>query len=138
MLSKFSVRRPVTVVMIILIVMLIGSVSLTKLPIDLLPSIEFPVAVVSTTYSGVGPEEIETLISKPLEDVLTTVGDIDSIQSISREGSSLVILQFDFGTDMEFAALEMREKIDLVKGYLPEDASNPTVFKFDPNAIPIM
>jgi HAE1 family hydrophobic/amphiphilic exporter-1 len=124
--------------MIVLIVVLIGSVSLSKLPIDLLPSIEYPIAVVSTTYSGVGPEEMENLITKPLEDVLTTVQDIDSIQSISREGSSLVILQFDFGIDMEFAALEMREKIDMVKAYLPEGASSPAVFKFDPNAIPIM
>lgn len=138
MLSRFAVRRPVTIVMIIMIVMLIGSVSLSLLPIDLLPSIEFPIAVVSTTYSGVGPEEMETLITRPLEDVLTTVENIDSIQSYSMEGSSLVILQFDFGTDMEFAALEMREKIDMVKGYLPDDASNPTVFKFDPNAMPIL
>ncbi|MBV1757418.1 MAG: efflux RND transporter permease subunit [Dethiosulfatibacter sp.] len=138
MLSRFSVKRPVTIVMIVLIVVLIGSVSLSKLPIDLLPSIEYPVAVVSTSYSGVGPEEIETLVTRPLEDVLTTVENIDSIRSISSEGSSLIILQFNFGTDMEFAALEMREKIDLVKGFLPEDARNPTVFKFDPNAIPIM
>jgi HAE1 family hydrophobic/amphiphilic exporter-1 len=138
MLSRFAVKRPVTIVMIIMIVMLVGSVSLSLLPIDLLPSIEFPIAVVSTTYSGVGPEEMETLITKPLEDVLTTVENIDSIQSYSMEGSSLVILQFDFGTDMEFAALEMREKIDLVKGYLPEDSSSPTVFKFDPNAMPIL
>lgn len=138
MLSRFAVKRPVTIIMIIMIVMLVGSVSLSLLPIDLLPSIEFPIAVVSTSYSGVGPEEMETLITKPLEDVLTTVENIDSIQSYSMEGSSLVILQFDFGTNMEFAALEMREKIDLVKAYLPDDASNPTVFKFDPNAMPIL
>lgn len=138
MFSRFAVRRPVTIVMIILIVILIGSVSLSMLPIDLLPSIEFPIAVVSTSYSGVGPEEMETLITKPLEDVLTTVENIDTIQSYSFEGASLIVLQFDFGTDMDFAALEMREKIDLVKGYLPEDSTSPTVFKFDPNAMPIM
>ncbi len=138
MLSKFAVRRPVTIIMMILIVILIGSVSLSMLPVDLLPSIEFPIAVVSTSYSGVGPEEMETLITRPLEDVLTTVENIDSMQSYSFEGASLIVLQFDFGTDMDFAALEMREKIDLVKGYLPEDSTSPTVFKFDPNAMPIL
>jgi hydrophobic/amphiphilic exporter-1 (mainly G- bacteria), HAE1 family len=138
MFSKFSVNRPVTITMIVLIIVLIGTVSLTKLPIDLLPSIEYPVAVVLTNYSGVGPEEMENLITRPLEDVLTTVENIDSIQSISREGMSLVILQFNFGTNMEFASLEMREKIDMVKGFLPDGANDPTVFKFDPNAIPIM
>ncbi|MBG0765429.1 MAG: efflux RND transporter permease subunit, partial [Tissierellales bacterium] len=125
MISKFSVRRPVTILMIILIVILIGVVSLTELPIDLLPNIEFPIAVVSTSYPGVSPEEIENLVTKPLENSLTTVGNIDTLTSISSEGSSLIILQLEFGTDMDFAALEMREKIDMVKGFLPEGASDP-------------
>jgi len=138
MISKFSVRRPVTILMIILIVILIGVVSLTELPIDLLPNIEFPIAVVSTSYPGVSPEEIENLVTKPLENSLTTVGNIDTLTSISSEGSSLIILQLEFGTDMDFAALEMREKIDMVKGFLPEGASDPNVFKFDPTAMPVM
>jgi len=138
MISKFSVRRPVTILMIILIVILIGVVSLTELPIDLLPNIESPIAVVSTSYPGVSPEEIENLVTKPLENSLTTVGNIDTLTSISSEGSSLIILQLEFGTDMDFAALEMREKIDMVKGFLPEGASDPNVFKFDPTAMPVM
>ena len=107
MISKFSVRRPVTILMVILIVILIGVVSLTELPIDLLPNIEFPIAVVSTSYSGVSPEEIENLVTRPLENSLTTVANIDTLTSISSEGSSLIILQLEFGTDMDFAALEM-------------------------------
>ncbi|MFZ7132916.1 MAG: efflux RND transporter permease subunit [Eubacteriales bacterium] len=138
MLTKFSVRRPVTILMIILIVILIGVVSLTELPIDLLPNIEFPIAVVSTSYSGVSPEEIENLITRPLENSLTTVENIDTLTSISSEGSSLILLQLEFGTDMDFAALEMREKIDMVKGFLPDGASDPRVFKFDPTAMPVM
>lgn len=138
MISRFSVRRPVTILMIILIVILIGVVSLTELPIDLLPDIEFPIAVVSTSYSGVSPEEMENLVTKPLENTLTTVGNIDTLTSISSEGSSLIILQLEFGTDMDFAALEMREKIDMVKGFLPGGASDPNVFKFDPTAMPVM
>lgn len=138
MLSKFSVKRPITILMIIFIVILIGFVSLTKLPIDLLPKIEMPIAIVQTSYSGVGPQEIEKLVTRPLEESLSTVDNIESISSMSTEGSSMVILQFDFGTDMDFASLKMREKIDVVKGYLPEDATDPMVFKFDPNAMPIM
>lgn len=138
MLSKFSVKKPITILMIIFIVILIGIVSLSKLPIDLLPNIEMPIAIVQTSYSGAGPQEIEKLVTKPLEESLSTVNNIDKISSISTEGSSLVILQFNFGTDMDFAALEMREKIDIIEGYLPDDTSDPMVLKFDPNAMPIM
>lgn len=138
MLSKFSVKRPVTILMIILMVVLIGAVSFDRLPIDLLPEIEYPIIIVHTSYNGVGPQEIEKLITRPLEEVLTTVDNIDTISSTSSEGSSLVIIQLDFGSDMDFAALEVREKIDLVAGYLPEDASDPMVLKFDPDSLPIM
>ncbi|MFZ5968984.1 MAG: efflux RND transporter permease subunit [Bacillota bacterium] len=137
-LSSLSVKRPVTVIMFTLIVIILGSVSLSKLPIDLLPQIEVPVAIVSTSYSGVGSQEIEELITRPIEGAVATVGEIKNVSSISSEGSSLVIAEFNFGTDMEFASLEMREKVDMVKGALPEDASDPMVIKIDPNAQPII
>lgn len=137
-LSKLSVKRPVTVLMITFIIILLGSVSLSRLPIDLLPKIEVPVAIVSTSYSGVGPQEIEKLITQPVEEALATVNDIKSISSISSEGNSIVIAEFNFGVDMDFASLEMREKIDMVKGFLPDDASEPMVLKIDPNALPII
>ena len=137
-LSEISVRRPVTVLMMVLIVLILGFVSFTKIPLDLMPEMEIPVAVVSTTYSGVGPQEIEKLITQPLEEAVGTTENIDSLDSISREGSSLIITQFDFGIDMESAALELREKIDMVKARLPEDAGDPMVFKFDPSSMPIM
>ncbi|MGF7058897.1 efflux RND transporter permease subunit [Brassicibacter mesophilus] len=137
-LSGLSVRRPVTILMVTLIVVLFGVVSLNRLPIDLLPKIEVPVAIVSTSYSGVGPQEIEKLITKPLEQAIATVGNIETISSTSSEGNSIVIAQFNYGTDMDFASLEMREKVDLVKGYLPDEASTPMVIKIDPNAMPII
>ncbi|AOT69712.1 efflux RND transporter permease subunit [Geosporobacter ferrireducens] len=137
-LSSISVKRPVTIVMMTLIVVVLGVISLTRIPIDLMPKIEVPVAIVSTTYSGVGPQEIEELITRPLENAVATVSGIDSLQSISTEGSSLVIAQFDFGTDMDNVALEMREKVDMVKGMLPSDANTPMVMKIDPNAQPII
>jgi len=137
-LSKIAVKRPVTIAMVTFIVIILGAVSLSKLPIDLFPEIEVPVAVVSTSYSGVGSQEMEELITKPIEEAVATVSSIENISSRSSEGSSLVIAEFDYGTDMDFAALDMREKVDMIKGLLPDDASNPMVLKIDPNAFPII
>ena len=137
-LSKFSVKKPVTITMMVLVVVLLGAISLTRLPIDLFPEFEVPVAIVSTSYSGAGPEEIENLITRQIEGAVSTVGSIDTVSSISSEGSSIVIAQFNFGVDMDNAALEMREKVDLVEGFLPEDSTEPMVLKIDPNAMPII
>ena len=132
-----SVKRPVTVLMFVFIVIILGMVSLPRIPMDLLPEMEIPVAVVSTTYQGVGPQEMEELITKPLEETLGTTENLDTMTSISSEGSSMIVLSFDFGVDMNFATMDMREKIDTVKGYLPEDATEPLVFKYDPSNMPI-
>ena len=117
--------------MIVLAVMMIGAVSLSGLHLDLMPEMDLPVAVVFTGYTGSAPQEMENLITRPLEEVLGTVSNINSISSISSMGNSIVIAEFEMGTDMDFASLEMREKIDMVRGYLPEDASDPTVLKID-------
>lgn len=137
-ISNLSVNRPVTVMMLMLIVVLLGMVSLTRLGLDLYPKINIPVAIVSTTYSDAGPREIENLISRPLEGALSTVSGVTNITSRSSEGSSLVILEFDFGIDMDQASLEIREQVDRIKSFLPDGADNPNVFKIDPNALPIM
>ncbi len=137
-ISELSVRRPVTILMMVLIILTLGVVAYSKLQVDLYPEIEVPVAIVSTGYDGVGPQEIETLISKPLEQSLSTVSNIKAISSVSMEGSSIVIVEFDFGVDMDFASLEIREKVDQVKRFLPEDAETPLVIRIDPNAFPIM
>ncbi|MBN2260152.1 MAG: efflux RND transporter permease subunit [Clostridiales bacterium] len=137
-ISNISINRPVTVIMLTLIVILLGVVSLLNLSVDLYPEINVPVAIVSTSYSGAGPQEIENLVTRPLEGSLATVSGLTDITSQSSEGNSIVILMFDFGIDMESAALEMREKVDMVKTFLPDDATAPRVFKIDPNAMPIM
>jgi len=137
-LSEIAVKRPVTVLMMVFVILIMGFVSFTKIPLDMMPEIEIPIAVVSTSYQGVGPQEIEKLITQPLEEVVGTTANIDSLQSISREGSSMIIAQFAFGTDMNDAALELREKVDMAKGYMPDGAGDPMVFKFDPTAMPIM
>lgn len=138
MLPRFSVKKPVTITMMVLIVILLGVVSFSKLNIDLLPSMELPYAMVQTTYSGAGPEEIENLITKPLEQTLATVDNIEGIFSFSNEGSSIVLMEFDFSTDMDDTMLQMREKIDTIKGFLPDGTTAPIVMKMDPNSMPII
>ncbi|MGB4552830.1 MAG: efflux RND transporter permease subunit, partial [bacterium] len=137
-LADFSLKRPVTVLMLVIVVIIMGTVSLTRVGLDLLPEMNLPIAAVITEYRGVGPEEIETLITRPLEETLGTVTNVKEISSITSSGSSIVLLEFNMGTNMDFAALEMREKIDLIGGWLPEDAGQPLVFKFDPSMMPVM
>jgi len=137
-LPKLAVKRPITILMVTLAVLLLGFISLTRLPIDLLPNLELPVMAVSVSYQGVGPQEIESLISIPLEESIGTVNGIESITTRSSEGNSLLIAQFAFGTDMSQAALELRERVDTVKAFLPEDASSPIVLQIDPDSLPII
>ncbi len=135
---QLAVKKPITTVMLMLVIVILGLTSLSRLPIDLLPALEIPVAVVSVTYPGVGPEEMEKLITAPLEEVLGTVSNIKNVSSRTSEGSSLVIAEFNFGTDMNFAALEMREKVDMVRRFFPSEVSAPMVMRIDPNALPIL
>ena len=137
-LSRIAVNRPITTLMIVLIVIVLGVVSLGRLNIDLLPDMAFPAAVVVTSYEGVGPQEIESLVTRPVEEALGTVENVESITSLSQQGMSLVIAEFDWGTDMDFATLDIREKIDLFKGFFPDGVDNPMIFKFDPAIMPIM
>jgi HAE1 family hydrophobic/amphiphilic exporter-1 len=137
-ITDFSIKRPLTIAVLVTVVLILGGVSLSRLNIDLYPEMNLPVAAVITDYPGAGPQEVENLITRPLESVLGTVSDLDSIQSVSSTGNSLVIVFFNWGTDMNFAALQMREKVDLIKSYFPDDAGNPTVFKMDPNMLPIL
>jgi HAE1 family hydrophobic/amphiphilic exporter-1 len=124
--------------MCVLIVLVLGGVSLSKIPVDLMPNISFPIAIVSTEYSGVAPQEVETIVTKNIENAIATVNNIKSVQSTSSEGRSIVIAEFNSGTDMDFATLQMREKVDMIKGYLPDDIGSPLVMKIDPNMLPIV
>jgi HAE1 family hydrophobic/amphiphilic exporter-1 len=137
-LSRLSIKRPVAVLMAVCVAMLLGVVSLSNLAVDLFPQLNIPVAVVVTTYPGAGPQEVEKLITQPLEGAISTVSSIEAVSSQTAEGVSMVIAQFDWGTDMDFATLEMREKVDGVRARLPDGASTPTVFKADPAAMPVL
>jgi len=137
-ISDVAVRRPVAVTMIFLIIILLGMVSMSKLNMDLLPQLDLPMAVAMTDYAGAGPEEVENLVTKPIESMLGTVNGIKNINSTSSMGNSMVFVEYAWGTDMNFAVNQMREKIDIISPYFPADAGKTTLFKMDPNLMPIM
>jgi HAE1 family hydrophobic/amphiphilic exporter-1 len=124
--------------MISFVVMLLGAISLTRLPVDLMPESEFPSITVRVNYAGVGPLEMEELVTRPVEQAVSAIAGLEQVNSNSNEGSSMVRLQFAWGTDLSEAADEVRTRIDRIRGRLPEDADAPSVFKFDSNAMPIM
>ncbi len=135
-LSEISIRRPVAVLMVMLIVVLLGVVSYTNLNIDLLPKITPPVAAVITTFRGASANEVADLVTVPLESVAVTTSGIKDIMSISQEGVSIIVLTFEWGQDMSEARSDITQKLELVP--LPEDASKPTIMKFDPTLLPVM
>jgi len=137
-LTRVAVDRPVTTVMFFLILILISMVSLSRLPIDLMPDIVFPAVNVVVTYEGAAPEEIETLIVRPLEEAMGSINNVEEITSESSEERGRVQLEFTWGTDLDVATNDIRERLDRIRNILPEDADPPVLFKFDPNMIPIL
>jgi hydrophobic/amphiphilic exporter-1 (mainly G- bacteria), HAE1 family len=126
------------VAMIFIAVILLGVISYLRLPRELFPPITYPQLTVVTNYENAAPEEIETLITKPVEEACSSVNNVKRISSTSKEGVSLVMLEFGWGTSMDFAALNVREKIDLVKEKLPREAEDPVVMKFNPFELPVL
>jgi len=137
-LPRFAVRRPVTMTMIFLGLALLGVTSWFQMPQELFPAISYPQVTVATRYAHAAPEEMEMLVTTPLEEALGTVSRIKNIRSISREGLSLVMVQFEWGTDMDFAALHVREKVERAKNKLPEDVEESIVLKFNPFQLPVL
>lgn len=137
-ISELSIKRPVTIIMMMLIVVVLGVVSFMRVPIDLMPSLEVPIAIVVTSYEGAGPQEVENFVTRNVENALGSVNNMKSIQSQTSEGTSVVIVEFNDGTDMDFATLQMREKIDMIRGFLPDGTNDPMVLKMDPNMLPIV
>ena len=124
--------------MIILAFAVIGLYSLSDLGIDMFPDIEFPFVMVMTIYPGAGPEEVETLISKPIEEEVGSINGIKNIQSVSQEGLSFVFIEFQYGVEVDIAGIDVKEKVDAIKYLLPKDIEAPSISKFDFNAIPIV
>lgn len=137
-LTELTVKRPVTTLMFFLGIVLLGFVSLRELSVDLLPNISYPRLSVVTQYQGVAPEEIETLITTPLEAAVSRIPGLRRVESVSKEGVSFMTLEFSWGTDMDFAMLHTREKLDGAQHQLPEDVEEPTIIPLDPQSRPIM
>jgi HAE1 family hydrophobic/amphiphilic exporter-1 len=137
-LARMAVDRPVTMYMFYIAVILLGAVSLRELSVDLLPDISYPRLSVITNYPGVAPEEVETLITAPLESAVSRIPGLRRVESVSKEGVSLLTLEFDWGTNMDFTMLHTREELDNAKDRFPEDADSPTIIPLDPQSRPIM
>lgn len=133
--SKISVKRPVTTLMVIFVILAFGLMSLMNLKVDLMPNMNIPIVVVITSYDGAGPEEIKSLVTEPMEEQCAAINGMDTITSTSSNGMSMVMIQFDYDVDIDVAASDVREKIDLVKYSLPDDASDPVVMKIDINSM---
>ncbi|MEW6195050.1 MAG: efflux RND transporter permease subunit [Bacteroidota bacterium] len=137
LLTKFSIKRQITLVMIYAVVIFFSFFSFSQLKIDFFPDITFPFAGVITSYSGVGPDDIENLITRPIEEAVSSVKNIEKVSSQSFKGSSIVMLEFKYGTEMDKAENDIRKNLDYIRDYLPTDATEPIVFVFDPSMMPI-
>ncbi|WP_027965244.1 efflux RND transporter permease subunit [Halalkalibacillus halophilus] len=133
-----SIKRPVGVVMIVLAILAMGFISFRSLSVDLYPDIDLPIAVVATNYDGAAPQEVEELVSRPIEQSVSTIEGVEMVQTQSQPGSSLVIMMFSTGTNLDNALLNVRESIDQVSAALPSGAQSPSVLRFDPQQLPVM
>lgn len=135
---KNSVKRPITTLLIFVGLMVFGLYSLVQLPVDLYPEIELPAITVLTQYDGASASDIETNITKPVEDAMSSISDVKELTSVSRDNISLVIIEFEWGTDLDEAANDIRSSLSFIERFLPEDAEDPTVFKFNSSMMPIL
>ena len=136
--SRFAVHHPVFTIMSVLIVMILGGISLSRLPIDLMPDITYPTLSISTTYENASPREIEELITRPIEEAMSAVPGVEEVNSVSSEGQSQVRVSFTWGTDLDAAANDVRDRLDRVAPRLPEEAERPLLRKFDLASFPIL
>src|SRR3981081_2140768 len=136
-LTNIAIRRPLFMLMVIGGLLGVGLGSWTKLGVDLLPALDFPIVVVNTVYPGASPEAVDTLITKRVEDAVVTINNIDYISSNSTEGVSTVVIFFKDAAPKD-SSIDVERKVSAIRGLLPTDAKDPSVGKFDPNAQPIL
>ena len=137
-IGKFSVKRPVTIAMAALVLILFGVVSFTRMSIDLMPKMDLPIMAVMTNYDGAGPEEVEERVTKPLESSMASISGMSGITSISSAGNSVVMIMFDYGTNLDSATNDVRDALEFAKMILPEEAQDITILKLDINSMPII
>ncbi|MEZ5363400.1 MAG: efflux RND transporter permease subunit [Bryobacterales bacterium] len=137
-LPEFSIHRPVTVIMACLMAVLLGGIAFVEIPVDLMPETEYPTLSVNVGYPGVAPQEMETLVARPLEQALAATPGVEEITSSSSEGRASVRLRFGYGTNLDEAAAEMRSRLDRRRSALPDDIEPPTLYKYDVSQYPIL
>ena len=137
-LANLSIKRPVFITCIVTLILVVGWLSLKKLPVDLFPNVTFPIVTVTTTYPGAGPEEVETLVSKVYEEELSNVPGLKKLSSQNLENVSVIIAEFDLSTDIKYAEQQIRDKVSSARKKLPTDINEPIIRKIDPADQPIM
>ena len=137
-IAKFSVHRPVTMSILLVVVLIFGVLSFSRIQVDLMPEMELPMLLVMTSYPGAGPEEVESQISKLMESTVATISGVKHIYSMSSASQSILMVEFDFGTDMDMASLDIRERISMVEAALPTDAGSPSYMRLNMNMMPVI
>lgn len=137
-LPEFSVKRPITVICIFILSLLMGIISLNKIGVDLYPDVSFPIVSVTTLYPGASPTEIELLVTKPIEDEVSTLSGIKSVKSTNKEGISSIIVEFTLETDIRFAEQKVKDRVSSIKYKMPDDITEPIIRTFDPSDAPII
>jgi hydrophobic/amphiphilic exporter-1 (mainly G- bacteria), HAE1 family len=138
LLPRLAVQRPVLATMLIVILVVLGAFSFFQLRTDLYPDVEIPVISITTVYPGAGPEEVGTQLTEPIEDAISTLGNLNRLTSFSRENLSILILEFELGVNTDLMAIDVKDKVDAIRASLPTDAQSPVVQKFDLDAAPIL
>ncbi|NQT81196.1 MAG: efflux RND transporter permease subunit [Candidatus Aminicenantes bacterium] len=137
-IPEFSVNRKVTTAMLAMILIVLGLLSFTRLGLDFFPDIEFPTVSVVTTYTGASSGDIENTITRPMEQIINSVSRVKKVTSTTLEGASIIMVEFEWGTNLDFAAQDIRDQIGLYQNFMPEEASDPLVVKFNLGQMPII
>ena len=138
MISKFSVRKPYTVIVGVILVVVLGVVSFTRMTTDLLPDMNLPYALVVTTDVGASPEEVESDVTAPVESAMATTSNIKNVSSSSYDSYSMVILEYEQSANMDSVLIEMQQKLDQLEGSFPDSVGTPMIMQIDPDMMPIM
>lgn len=137
-LTDTAIRRPLTIVMLLLGICVLGYQSMKRMPVDLMPKVDIPYVSIITVYRGASPQEVETLVSKPVEEAVASINSVKNVTSTSQDSISMIIIEFAVGADIDVASQDVRDRLDTAKSLLPNDTDDPIIYKIDFNAMPIM
>ena len=137
-LTKFAVRKPVTIIMCLLTIAYFGIQSLLGTKVELTPEMEFPMLVVSTVYAGASPDDIKDLIATKEEDAVSSLDDVKNVYSFSQDNVAIVLVEYNYGTNIDTAYINLKKAIDGIKGDLPDDANEPNIMEMDMNSQPVI